>query len=579
MATFQPPIEHFDEVSDPLTGGALEAARALSSLDDDWTVYARPQVGQDVPDFVAFHPVHGVTVVDVADTTPDRHLALARRHRGVVWEQVFSLPGDPIDPGDQVRGALVVPAVSTDEARRLVASAASGPIEPITVWGGDELRSRVDEMVGTSLVPPPTESLRRLRRQLVIGGVTHDLVTPVQLSYNARTVAANPKGTRIRGISGPAGSGKSFALTARAARLAGEGRQVLILSFNSTLAARLRQLVVQRCAEYGADPTRVTCTSFHNFCARLVDDAVASGIEIAEPERGTWPVKIVQKASAALDAGFDRHYDAVLVDEGQDFTLAWWNLLRQRLLRADGEMLLATDPAVDLYGNETWSEPATLEAAGFHDPWIQMPTSYRMAPELVESTNLFANRYLTDDESVPTVPGVADDQAEVVGFVSAGTRTWRNVGRVADLGREIGRAVVELLRTQPTLHPRDVVYLCEYHHDGLAAAAEIDAAGYAVHHVYSRDPDARHLRKARFWPEADAVKGCTVHSFKGWESPAVVLGIGVEARSRRLAYASMTRVASTHGLERSHLVVVNADRKLAEFQPAFELGAPIASPD
>jgi superfamily I DNA/RNA helicase len=134
---------------------------------------------------------------------------------------------------------------------------------------------------------------------------------------------------------------------------------------------------------------------------------------------------------------------------------------------------------------------------------------------------------------------------------------------------------VRLLEETPGLAPRDVVYLCEYHHDGLAAAAVIEAAGHPVHHVYSRDPDERQRRKARFWLDADAVKGCTVHAFKGWESPAVVLGIGMEERSRRLAYAGMTRVTSTRR-GTGHLVVVNADPRLVEFGEVFQRGVPVA---
>ena len=53
--------------------------------------------------------------------------------------------------------------------------------------------------------------------------------------------------------------------------------------------------------------------------------------------------------------------------------------------------------------------------------------------------------------------------------------------------------------------------------------------------VYSRDPDERHHSKGRFWTGADAVKGCTVHSYEGWDSLAVVVGVGMEERLRRLA--------------------------------------------
>jgi hypothetical protein len=204
-----------------------------------------------------------------------------------------------------------------------------------------------------------------------------------------------------------------------------------------------------------------------------------------------------------------------------------------------------------------------------------MTTSYRRAPDLIRSTNEFARLFIADDA---VVPEIADDQAVVVGRVASATRSWRNVERVADLGVAVGREVVRLLREHPELAARDVVYLCEYHHDGLAAAQEIEAAGYSVHHVYSRDPDERHRSKGRFWPDADAVKGCTVHSFKGWDSPAVVVGIAREERSRRLAYASMTRVSSTvEGRDTSYLAVVNADPRMADFQPTFELGAALVT--
>jgi hypothetical protein len=52
----------------------------------------------------------------------------------------------------------------------------------------------------------------------------------------------------------------------------------------------------------------------------------------------------------------------------------------------------------------------------------------------------------------------------------------------------------------------------------------------------------------------------------------------MEDRSRRLAYTSMTRVSSTApGRSTSYLTVVNADPRMAEFQPTFELGVALAA--
>ena len=599
MAIIRPSIDHLDELQQPLDSAARTVFDAMLTLSDDWTVHVRPKVGQDVPDLLLVHDQRGVVTIDVVDwsaadhrrtgdgrievlgadgewgASTERPLAVARRHRNTVYEQFFAFPGDAREPGASVRSVVVLPNCSGAEAAALLSTDMGDPMDVVLLWSRDDLEERLPFLVdgpGTTTAPPA--SVARLRSGLVVDGLVHDAVAPVQLSDDARRVAANSAGARIRGVAGTAGSGKSFALAARAARVAAEGRSVLVLCFNSTLANHLRRLVVERCAELGANPARVTCTSFHTFCSRVVDDAAQAGIVAEEPARGTWPVKIVVKTRDVLAAGFDRRFDAVLVDEGQDFMLDWWNLLREHVIRPDGEMLLVADSTVDLYGKSAWDDPDTLTAAGFTEPWIRMTRSYRMAPELVRATNEFAQSYIAEDA---VVPEIADDQAIVVGQVSSAVRSWRNVERVADLGVAVGREVVRLLQENAELAPRDVVYLCEYHHDGLAAAREIEAAGYSTHHVYSRDPDERHRSKGRFWPEADAVKGCTVHSYKGWDSPAVVVGIGMEERSRRLGYASMTRVSSTvPGHDSSYLVVVNADPRMADFQPSFEVGAAMA---
>lgn len=566
MATFLPSLDHLDDLRDRVPDELVAVARGLAVLDDGWTVYLRPQLGLETADLLLVHDQRGVIVVAVdRGDHRERLVPTAARLRGTVYEQFYSLPGAAREPGTAVRAVVVSATETAEEFRTLLGSVDPG----VAVCGREVVDGDLDILLGPPAHPAWSESVRRLRRQVVAAGIVHDAITPVQLSANARMVVGNARGTKVRGVTGPAGSGKTFALTARAARLAAEGKQVLVLCFNSTLAHRLRQLVVDRCAEFGGDPTLVLCANFHNFCARVVDAAAQAGILADEPARGTWPVKIVAKAEQVLAAGFECRFDAVFVDEGQDFSVEWWNLLRTKIVRSDGEMLLAADPSVDIYDKQSWSDPDTLRAAGFTEPWIEMASSYRMAPELIEATNLFARTQLDGDAVVAEVPL---DQAAVVGTVSQGVRSWTNVERVADLGSAIGHEVVRLLTEAPGLEPKDVVYLCEYHHDGLAAAAVIEAAGFRVHHVYSRDPDERHRRKARFWPDADAVKGCTVHSFKGWESPAVVLGIGMEERSRRLAYGSMTRVTSTGGTEASHLAVVNADPRLVEFGEAFVHG-------
>lgn len=230
-------------------------------------------------------------------------------------------------------------------------------------------------------------------------------------------------------------------------------------------------------------------------------------------------------------------------------------------------MLAVADPTQDIYDRFEWTSDAAVNDADFGGEWIELDTSFRMPQDLLGLTNEFAEEYLEGEQLHGSAPGV-----EVpVGRGAAGSiRRWIDVDSPNHLGRAIGREVVRLLQTHPELRPVDVAFVCDYHHDGVAAVRVIEKAGYPVHHIFSRDPDApRRRRKHRFWPGADAVKGCTAHSFKGWETPVLVTGIGVDDRAQRLAYVAMTRVLARADGSPSHVSIVNADRRLEEFGSRF----------
>jgi hypothetical protein len=596
MATFRPPADHLDQLRNPLGAAEREVLGALRRLPDEWTVYVRARVGFDVPDFLAVHPHAGVCAFLVRDWHPGDHRLvdghLERRHddgrwgrstdhpraqaarvRSAVYDQFFALPSDATEPTETVRAVVVVPALSNQEVVELLGHPTIPPAERrIAVWGGEGLVDRLDQVVhGQGCAHPSPTSLARLHQHVVASEVPDPLPTPVRLGADARRIALVPGQVRVRRVRGPAGSGKTFGLAARAARLAADGREVLVLSFSVVLANRLRVLAADRCCELGADPTLVTCSNFHSFCTRVVDDAELAGIETVAPERMPWPEAIVVKATQVFDAGFSRRYDAVLIDEGQDFTREWWDLLRRHVVAPDGELLIVADPTQDLYERWGWADGDLSIEAGFTTPWIDLTGSYRMPPDLVPLANDFA-ALLPGDHLPGRVP---DDRGEIVGPIAPTARHWRDVEKVSDLGVEIGREVVRVLRSHPSLDPQDVTFLCEYHHDGVAAVAEIEGAGYPVHHVFSRNPDdARRRRRYRFWPDADSVKGTTIHSFKGWESPVLVLGIAVEARSRRQAYLGLTRVKAVAPGAVSVLSVLNADRRLDHLRSSFEAWAP-----
>ncbi len=147
-----------------------------------------------------------------------------------------------------------------------------------------------------------------------------------------------------------------------------------------------------------------------------------------------------------------------------------------------------------------------------------------MPTDMVPIADTFAVKYLDGEQIVGEVP---TDHLDLFGAATATVRHWDNNPSPSAHGTLIGHEVVRLLATNPELSPADVAFLCEHHAEGLdAVVAVIEAAGYLVHHIFAVSDDAKKIRKSRFWPDAPGVKGCTVHSFKGWETPALVMGIG-----------------------------------------------------
>ncbi len=135
---------------------------------------------------------------------------------------------------------------------------------------------------------------------------------------------------RARVTGGP-GTGKTLLALETARRFGAQGMNTLLLCFNAPLGGHL--------AEATFDTPGVTATHFHAFCRTLAHeaglDAKLRAAETAEGYEHAFP-EILLEAAEALD----RRYDALVVDEAQDFRETWWAAL---------EGCLAAGPEAPLY--------------------------------------------------------------------------------------------------------------------------------------------------------------------------------------------------------------------------------------
>jgi hypothetical protein len=143
-------------------------------------------------------------------------------------------------------------------------------------------------------------------------------------------------------VKGVAGTGKTLVAMEKARRLADSGRRVLFLCYNRPLA----EFLAER-----AD--RFTVKNFHALCRDL---ATAAGIPFKPPKdpaaaKEYWELEPPQQLIQALEAYPDERFDAVIVDEGQDFSEYWWVAV-EKLLRDPKKSTLWVffDPYQNLYG-------------------------------------------------------------------------------------------------------------------------------------------------------------------------------------------------------------------------------------
>jgi len=558
---------------------------ALTRLERPWTVLRRPRFGLERPDAVAVHPQHGVCVIVVASVRPgavarngdgrllspahrsylaDQPHLNAARIADVVYDGYYADPDDPVERTDAVRSLLVAPCFDDADARATFARRGDADVEVArTVWGSGFLSAVEPAVVGSPSASIPSSAaastpagVGRVIRGGLVAPAAEPVAAPVRINPVARPCVDDPAGARCRRVRGPGGSGKTFVLTARAAALAAAKKRVCLLSFTTTLHEWLTDLVRARCAELGADSRLVTISSFHELAEHTVLMAEAAGYQSEWPKGARWPQATLDRARQVIEQGFDFHYDALLIDEGQDFQREWCSMLQRNYLKADGEMMIAVNPDQDLYGIDPWFDDDSMSSLGFVEPWVELEGSIRTPADLVPALSILGDTHRLHDPSA--------ERAELIGPPVRSVRRWVDAERIADLGRLIGREVVRLVREHPTLTPSDIVFLCDYHHDGLAAVREIERAGIPVHHQFSRDPAGRGIRRRRFSVSADAVKGAIVHGFKGRETGALVMGVGADVASTALAVIAIERIANVVAGESAVITIVNGNPALAD---------------
>jgi len=144
-------------------------------------------------------------------------------------------------------------------------------------------------------------------------------------------------------IKGVAGSGKTILANVQAQRFARQGKKTLLICYNRGLADWLERGVPDEFRE------KIKVDTFHGLCSEWCKKADIPFAPTWNDSDEFWQNSAPELFLQALDKISDR-FDAVVVDEGQDFFSDWWVCLEMLNKKCDeGPFYVFYDPAQNIF--------------------------------------------------------------------------------------------------------------------------------------------------------------------------------------------------------------------------------------
>ena len=565
-----------------------------------WIIFAQPFLNGTRPDIIIFNPQVGLVIYEVKDWKLDHYEWIENRglfvhdsrgsypvkhpvdqvqhYKDVLIGQLVPSIGESIDKNEQNFG-LIKTGIYFHKARTEDCQGKLGTkiknFDYFPFFGYDYLtQSRLKEIV-PDFARPSSYYWNQSWNQDVLFWLKppfHSIEqgTLLKLKGNQTKVAEPRVGHyRVRGV---AGSGKTQALAFRAGKLASQGQNVLIISFNITLWHYIKDMIAR--APFSFEWRNITFTHFHGFCKNKLNECEAvwpkspkrenfqSREEFEETLEYFFKATVPNAVKEAIRNKNCQKYDAILIDEGQDYHYEWYAMLNAYFQASRDEMMIVCDKRQNIFDRELdWLDKRVTREGleKFKEPYIDLTTSFRLPKKVAVMSNEFSDIFGLNQE---LKVGKLEDNPELMFSQHI---VWLNI-KEDEWQTYIHNSFLRLKKEGYS--PSDMVILLPTHKLGKSAVSLFRQQDIDINHVFEEDDEVRyHTHKKAFWMGDGRLKMSTIHSFKGWELLNIVLFIPRKAPESNkkldaLVYTALTRT-------RENIIVLNANDRYNDFGEKF----------
>ena len=347
---------------------------------------------------------------------------------------------------------------------------------------------------------------------------------------------SKPGGQKIKGV---AGSGKTQVLVWRAVNAqVRTGGRILILTFNLTLVNYIKYRMNQVAADFNW--AQFDITNYHQFFKSQANN------HNIRPKIEDWNNP---KFFENIDT---LKYDAIFFDEAQDYKYEWFLLATNYFLKEGGEFVVFGDGRQNIYGRQQ-DEEHQPRVPGILGRWNNINektnNTFRIEnPEIIRLSSLFQKTFFQHIEPLA--------QQTDMPFEEFYTKYW-NVGK--DISAEKLCSNIMWIINEYGLNKRDVSVISQscdilrdiedvyIKHGGKQPITTFENTEEYINIVKDcsikygdnclmkcpkkntincpkRDVEKmRRVKKLHFTVSNEEIKMATIHSFKGWESPNIIL--------------------------------------------------------